>query len=54
MRVHFHVFERSDYDSHRCAVCGNKETAATGTGHVDTEGEANRLNSKEETHGTHN
>lgn len=44
MKVTYHVFERSEYDSDRCAVCGNKETAATGTGHVDTEAEANRLN----------
>jgi hypothetical protein len=43
MRVHYHVFEPSD-DRTRCAVCGNLERAATGTGHVETEAEANRLN----------
>lgn len=52
MRVHYHVFERSEYDDergrYRCAWCGNPERAATGTGHVDTEVEANRLNRTEE------
>lgn len=49
MRVHYHVFERSTFDDeidqgNVCAICGNPERSATGTGHVETEGEANRLN----------
>jgi hypothetical protein len=51
MKTWYHVFERSDYseDSHRptCSWCGNAETAATGTGHVDTQAEADRLNARE-------
>jgi hypothetical protein len=51
MNVFYHVFERSDFsdDPHRptCAVCGNPESAATGTGHVATEGEAARRNGEQ-------
>jgi hypothetical protein len=44
MRIDYHVFERSVEDLERCSVCGNKESAATGTGHVETETQAHRLN----------
>jgi hypothetical protein len=46
MKVWYHVFEPSDDDRMRCAWCGNQERAATGTGHVESQGEANRLNRK--------